>query len=57
VAVDALFIRMAIVPAVMQMLGKANWWYPRWLDRITPRLSVDPGEHDVAAPEADLVSS
>ncbi len=40
--VDAVFIRMAIVPAVMQMLGAANWWFPSWLDRILPRLSVDP---------------
>jgi putative drug exporter of the RND superfamily len=54
VAVDALFIRMAIVPAVMQMLGKANWWYPHWLDRITPRLSVDPSEHAVSEPSPDL---
>jgi len=42
VIVDALIIRMAVVPSLMQLLGKANWWYPRWLDKITPRISVDP---------------
>jgi RND superfamily putative drug exporter len=42
ILVDAVVIRMAIVPAVMQMLGRANWWFPSWLDRILPRLSVDP---------------
>ncbi len=40
--VDALFIRMAVVPALMFMFGRANWWFPGWLDRILPRLSVDP---------------
>jgi RND superfamily putative drug exporter len=39
--VDAVFIRMAIVPSLMMMFGKANWWFPRWLDRVLPRLSVD----------------
>ena len=39
---DAVFIRMAIVPAVMFMLGKSNWWFPGWLDRILPHFSVDP---------------
>ncbi len=44
VFVDAVFIRMAIVPSVMMLFGNANWWLPRWLDRIVPRLSVDPDE-------------
>jgi putative drug exporter of the RND superfamily len=42
ILVDALVIRMAIVPALMFMFGKANWWFPGWLDRLLPRLSVDP---------------
>ena len=41
IAVDALFIRMAVVPSVMMMFGKANWWFPGWLDRILPKLAVD----------------
>jgi RND superfamily putative drug exporter len=45
VIVDALLIRMAVVPSVMQLLGRANWWYPRWLERVTPKISVDP-EHE-----------
>ncbi len=40
--VDAFFIRMAVVPALMFLFGKANWWFPGWLDRILPHLSVDP---------------
>jgi RND superfamily putative drug exporter len=42
ILMDALLIRMAIVPAVMFLTGKANWWFPGWLDRILPRFSVDP---------------
>jgi len=37
-------IRMAIVPSIMMLFGQANWWFPRWLDRILPRLSVDPDD-------------
>lgn len=41
ILVDAVIVRSALVPALMQMLGKANWWFPRWLDRILPHLHVD----------------
>ena len=40
--VDAFLIRMAVVPALMFLFGKANWWFPGWLDRILPHVSVDP---------------
>src|SRR6185437_6722680 len=42
--VDAFVIRTVLVPAAMHVLGKANWWIPRWLDRILPRLTVEPSE-------------
>jgi putative drug exporter of the RND superfamily len=29
-----------LVPSVMQLLGRRNWWIPRWLDRMLPRLDV-----------------
>jgi RND superfamily putative drug exporter len=38
ILVDATVVRMVLVPAVMQILGRANWWIPRWLDRALPRL-------------------
>ena len=41
ILVDAVLIRMAIVPSIMMMFGKANWWFPARLDRILPKLSVD----------------
>ncbi len=42
ILMDALLIRMAIVPSLMFLIGKSNWWFPSWLDRILPHLSVDP---------------
>ena len=41
VAVDATLIRCVLVPAVLSLLGRATWWMPRWLDRITPPLSIE----------------
>jgi RND superfamily putative drug exporter len=40
--VDAFLIRMAVVPSLMFLFGKSNWWFPDWLDRILPRFTVDP---------------
>ena len=41
ILVDATLVRMVLVPSVMQLLGKANWWFPHWLDRAVPHLDVD----------------
>jgi RND superfamily putative drug exporter len=41
VALDATIVRMLLVPATMELLGDANWWLPKWLDRIIPRISVE----------------
>jgi putative drug exporter of the RND superfamily len=40
---DATIVRMVLVPAVMQLLGKWNWWIPNWLERALPRLDVEKG--------------
>jgi putative drug exporter of the RND superfamily len=37
VLIDASIIRLLVVPATMFLLGRYNWWTPRWLDRILPR--------------------
>jgi putative drug exporter of the RND superfamily len=34
--------RMALLPAMMQLIGRANRWIPGWLDRIVPRLDPEP---------------
>jgi RND superfamily putative drug exporter len=36
VLIDATIVRMVLVPAVMELLGRANWWLPGWLARILP---------------------
>ena len=41
ILVDATVVRMVLVPAVMQLMGRANWWIPGWLDRLLPRLDGD----------------
>ncbi len=46
VFIDAVIIRSVLVPAIMQLLGKRAWWLPAWLDRILPRLHVEPAEGD-----------
>jgi RND superfamily putative drug exporter len=38
ILVDATIVRMLLVPALMQLIGRANWWIPDWLDRALPRL-------------------
>ena len=43
--VDAVLIRTTLVPALMLLLGKANWWFPSWLDRWVPRIHVEPEDH------------
>ncbi|ULR51265.1 MMPL family transporter [Streptomyces deccanensis] len=49
---DAFVVRMAIVPAVLALLGEKAWWLPKWLDRALPNVDVE-GEglraHDDAA--------
>jgi RND superfamily putative drug exporter len=53
VLLDAFVLRMLLVPSVMQLVGKANWWIPAWLDRILPHLSVE-GGGDQPVPNAQL---
>ncbi|MEX1656298.1 MMPL family transporter [Streptomyces pseudovenezuelae] len=44
VALDAFVLRTLLVPALMHLLGGANWWLPGWLDRRMPRISIEPPE-------------
>ena len=48
VAVDATIVRMVLVPSTMALVGDPNWWLPRWLDRILPRLDLE-AEPDASA--------
>jgi putative drug exporter of the RND superfamily len=53
VLIDAVIIRTILVPAIMQLLGRRAWYFPPWLNRIVPRLSVEPPEDHDVVPEAD----
>jgi len=60
VLLDAFVVRMAIVPAVLALLGERAWWLPKWLDRILPRVDVEgealtrPTEPEAKPAEKDL---
>ena len=48
VFLDASVVRMLLVPATMQLLGDRNWWLPRWLQKVLPRIDVE-GTHATPA--------
>jgi RND superfamily putative drug exporter len=41
IAVDATIVRLALVPAAMELLGRWNWWLPRPLERLLPEASFE----------------
>ena len=45
VAIDATIVRCLLVPALMVLVGKANWWLPKWLGRILPKDSIEGTEY------------
>jgi len=67
VLIDATLVRLVLVPAVMELLGRANWWLPSWLAKVlripAPAGSVAgeiAGPHDSPADAQDgslIVSS
>jgi RND superfamily putative drug exporter len=42
ILVDAVVIRSVAIPGIMLLIGRANWWFPSWLDRRLPRISMEP---------------
>ncbi|WP_051426123.1 MMPL family transporter [Jiangella gansuensis] len=52
ILVDATVVRMLLVPAVMHLIGRANWWLPGWLERRLPQLHVE-GRPEVYLPAAN----
>ena len=58
VFIDATVVRIVMVPATMELLGDRNWWFPKWLDRIIPKLNVE-GDAPIAElqPTPELVDA
>ena len=50
VLLDAFLLRTLLVPALMHLSGRGNWWLPGWLDRILPHLSIEPATRPPALP-------
>ncbi|MFN8109929.1 MAG: MMPL family transporter [Thermoleophilia bacterium] len=51
---DALLVRLTLVPALLSLLGERSWAMPAWLDRILPKLTIEP---PTAQPEHGRVPS
>jgi putative drug exporter of the RND superfamily len=45
VILDATVVRCLLVPALMVLMGDRNWYMPRWLDKVTPHISIEGGEY------------
>jgi RND superfamily putative drug exporter len=48
VILDATVVRCLLVPALMLLMGKVNWWMPRWMDRVVPHMSIEGAEFFLA---------
>lgn len=56
VLIDAFVVRLVLVPSVMSILGRANWWLPGWLDRILPTIQIEGGADEIADDEPEASS-
>jgi RND superfamily putative drug exporter len=51
VALDAFLLRTVLVPALMHLVGSANWWLPTWVDRALPQISVEGAADSAPRPQ------
>jgi RND superfamily putative drug exporter len=54
ILVDALIVRMTLVPSFLTMLGEKSWYMPRWLDRVLPRITIEPPHDGESRPEVGV---
>ena len=54
ILIDATLVRMVLVPSVMEVLGRVNWWMPAWLDRAVPHLGAEVDVQPVLSPEPSV---
>jgi RND superfamily putative drug exporter len=54
---DAFVVRTLLVPSLMHKLGRGNWYFPKWLERITPRVSLEAPEEDVPVSDLEPLSA
>ncbi|MFI4990770.1 MAG: MMPL family transporter [Solirubrobacterales bacterium] len=56
VVLDATVVRCLLVPALMLLMGRFNWWMPKWLQRIVPHVSIEGAEFFKARDAAALAA-
>jgi RND superfamily putative drug exporter len=54
IVIDAFLVRLTLVPAVMWLLDRKAWYMPAWLDRILPRLTIEPPVSEPPSPQPSL---
>jgi RND superfamily putative drug exporter len=57
VFLDAFLLRTILVPSLMHVLGDRNWYLPKWLDRVTPKVSFEPPDAPIAEEDSVLVGN
>ena len=57
ILIDATIVRTVLVPATMELAGDANWWLPRWLDRLLPHLHTPESDEAAETPAPDAVGA
>ena len=57
VFLDAFLLRTILVPSMMHIIGDRNWYLPKWLDRITPKVSFEPPDAPASEEDSVLVSN
>jgi putative drug exporter of the RND superfamily len=57
VFLDAFLLRTILVPSLMHVIGDRNWYLPKWLDRITPKVSFEPPDEEIPAEDSVLVGN
>ena len=55
--IDATVVRLILVPSLMELMGKANWWAPAWLLRYLPTVRVDSVQEPASAGLVGAVSA
>jgi putative drug exporter of the RND superfamily len=57
ILIDASLVRLVLVPSVMELLGRSNWYIPRWLDKIVPKLGVEIDVDSLDQRPADVIGT
>jgi RND superfamily putative drug exporter len=56
VLIDALLVRLLLVPSLMRLFGRAGWWLPHWLGHLIPNVSIEGGSAEPPEPVEPAVA-